>query len=76
MVSRWMENGNMKQYIKKYGGVNRLELVSLMRWKFDPPLNGPQLKGVTRGLAYLHNNEVVHGDLKSVRGTCPTILLG
>jgi serine/threonine protein kinase len=26
------------------------------------------LVGVTRGLGYLHNNELVHGDLKSVRG--------
>ena len=25
-----------------------------------------QLIGVTHGLNYLHNNEVVHGDLKSV----------
>lgn len=30
IVSQWMENGNMKQYIVKYGGVDRLKLVSLM----------------------------------------------
>ena len=31
--------------------------------------------GIARGLAYLHINEVVHGDLKSVRGGYPVIYL-
>ncbi|KAF9646789.1 kinase-like protein [Thelephora ganbajun] len=37
IVTQWMLNGNMKEY----------------------------LIGVTRGLNYLHNNEIVHGDLRS-----------
>jgi len=49
MVSRWMENGNILSFVTKYPAVNRLELMI----------------GITRGLGYLHNNEVVHGDLKS-----------
>lgn len=30
--------------------------------------SGTQLLGITRGLNYLHSNEVVHGDLKGVSG--------
>ncbi|KAF9646883.1 kinase-like protein [Thelephora ganbajun] len=48
MVSQWMPNGNMLGYVEQYPGANRLEL----------------LIGVTRGLNYLHINEVIHGDLK------------
>lgn len=36
--------------------------------RLDSPITGAQLIGVTRGLAYLHRNEVIHGDLKSVGG--------
>ena len=28
MVSEWMDNGNICEFIKKYGGVNRVQLVS------------------------------------------------
>ncbi|KAF9646875.1 kinase-like protein [Thelephora ganbajun] len=49
IVSRWMVNGNMKEYIAANPAVNRLKL----------------LIGVTRGLDYLHNNEIVHGYLES-----------
>jgi len=38
-----------------------------------PLLTGLQLTGVTRGLSYLHSNEVVHGDLKGVRGGRPQL---
>ena len=31
MVSRWMVNGNILDYAKKYTDVNRLELVCLLR---------------------------------------------
>ncbi|KAF9644871.1 kinase-like protein [Thelephora ganbajun] len=48
-VSKWMRKGDMLQYITTHPDVNRLSL----------------LIGVTRGLEYLHGNEVVHGDLKS-----------
>ena len=40
-----------------------------------PPLMGLQLTGVARGLSYLHRNEIVHGDLKGVRGVCPQVFL-
>ncbi|KAF9649193.1 kinase-like protein [Thelephora ganbajun] len=48
MVSQWMPNGNMLGYVEQYPGTNRLKL----------------LIGVTRGLNYLHVNDVIHGNLK------------
>ncbi|KAF9789522.1 kinase-like domain-containing protein [Thelephora terrestris] len=50
MVSRWMENGNLLEYLNRNQAfVDRLDL----------------LRGVIRGLNYLHKHQVVHGDLKS-----------
>ena len=68
MVAQWMENGSILSYVTKYPGANRLELVRLERQPSDPALTVKQLIGITRGLGYLHGNEVIHGDLKSVRG--------
>ena len=28
MVSEWMDNGNIREYVGKHGGVNRIQLVS------------------------------------------------
>ncbi|KAK1216068.1 hypothetical protein PQX77_021299 [Marasmius sp. AFHP31] len=52
LVSPWMENGNLLQYLKatRTEKVNRLTLVH----------------DVAAGLAYLHIRKVVHGDLKGV----------
>jgi hypothetical protein len=52
-----------KQIHQKY-----LASVRLTRRQFDLALTRVQLIWVTHGLCYLHDNEVVHGDLKSVRG--------
>ncbi|KAG8695740.1 GTP-binding protein Rho1 [Ceratobasidium sp. 394] len=48
MVSPWMENGNLREYLAKNPHVNRLDLCLQ----------------ITRGLAYLHQRDMVHGDLK------------
>ena len=71
MISQWMENGNILGYVRKHPGVNRLELVRPARQRSGPALTKMQLIGVARGLCYLHSNEVIHGDLKSVRGRGP-----
>ncbi|KAF9646872.1 kinase-like protein [Thelephora ganbajun] len=65
MVSEWMPNGNILEYITKHPAVDRLELVYLEHRRFDHTLTKLQLIGVTRGLDYLHNNEVIHGGLRS-----------
>ncbi|KAF9645531.1 kinase-like protein, partial [Thelephora ganbajun] len=48
MVSEWMANGNINEFVKTNRDTNRFEL----------------LKDVARGLMYLHKQEMVHGDLK------------
>ncbi|KAF9643195.1 kinase-like protein [Thelephora ganbajun] len=48
MVSEWMKNGNINTFVKAHTDVNRLEL----------------LRDVTAGLVYMHDQGVVHGDLK------------
>ncbi|CAE6462405.1 unnamed protein product, partial [Rhizoctonia solani] len=48
MVSEWMENGNLRQYIRRNNDVNRHELCIQ----------------IARGVSYLHGLNMVHGDLK------------
>ncbi|KAG9097248.1 hypothetical protein FS749_006714 [Ceratobasidium sp. UAMH 11750] len=48
VVSPWMENGNLRQYLTKNPDVDRLGLCCQ----------------ITKGLAYLHKQSMVHGDLK------------
>ncbi|KAF9649103.1 hypothetical protein BDM02DRAFT_3167185 [Thelephora ganbajun] len=48
MVSEWMENGNINQFIEKDRHVNRTML----------------LVDVANGLRYMHGLRIVHGDLK------------
>ncbi|KAF9786168.1 kinase-like domain-containing protein, partial [Thelephora terrestris] len=50
VVSEWMRNGNINQFVRAHPEVNRLKL----------------LEGVAKGLIYLHINEMVHGDLKGM----------
>ncbi|KAG8724640.1 hypothetical protein FRC09_016185 [Ceratobasidium sp. 395] len=54
MVSHWMENGDLKQYLNRNPGANRFR----MNWF----LKSTQL---CRGLSYLHKVGIVHGDLKA-----------
>ncbi|KAG9094795.1 hypothetical protein FS749_011790 [Ceratobasidium sp. UAMH 11750] len=48
IVSPWMENGTLPEYIAKEPDVDRLELCLQ----------------ITHGLAYLHEQNMIHGDLK------------
>jgi len=47
-VSEWMENGNISAFVRKHQEVNRVQL----------------LVDVALGLEYLHDLNLVHGDLK------------
>jgi hypothetical protein len=40
MVSQWMPNGEILEYVGKYPGANRLELVSLTHWQSGSALTG------------------------------------
>lgn len=48
MVSEWMVNGNVNEFIKAHREANRFEL----------------LKDVAVGLIYIHDKDMIHGDLK------------
>ena len=70
MVSEWMENGNINEFTKARADVNLFELVRSPGPHFYLMITIvrlPQLEDVTRGLIYMHDQGIVHGDLKGVR---------
>ncbi|KAF9645406.1 kinase-like protein [Thelephora ganbajun] len=50
IVSEWMKNGNINEFVKANIDADRLGL----------------LRGVTNGLMYLHGQGIIHGNLKGV----------
>ena len=68
VVSPWMQDGNLLQYLNKYTGALRASIVSIhdIRDSEFPKFNVHKMLGVVDGLSYLHFNDVVHGDLKGV----------
>ena len=71
MVSEWMVNGNIIDFVKANPGANRFRLV-----RFHPTSRCHtfidrrtilQLEGVAKGLIYVHGRGMIHGDLKGVR---------
>ncbi|KAF8990025.1 hypothetical protein BDQ17DRAFT_1372489 [Cyathus striatus] len=48
LVSPWMSNGNICQYLQRYPDTNRQHLIM----------------DIARGISYLHGKSIVHGDLK------------
>ena len=67
MVSEWMRNGSINEFIRSHKDVDRFELVGFFSTGSNPSLTTPQqLKDVARGLIYMHDQGMVHGDLKGV----------
>ena len=72
MVSEWMPNGNIDQYVKAHRDADRFELVSFSLGSCHPHFSlmipcFPQLADVAKGLMYMHSQGMIHGDLKGVR---------
>lgn len=69
IVSEWMSGGDLTTHIKSNQQADRIALVSPV---FDPlpkkrtTLTSQQLVDVAEGLNYLHQRDVIHGDLKGV----------
>ncbi|CAE6502833.1 unnamed protein product [Rhizoctonia solani] len=58
VVSKWMENGNLHEYMRNCPDFNRYE----------------KCIQVTRGLAYIHQYEMAHGDLNALNYIPPRSL--
>jgi len=70
MVSEWMVNGSINQFIISHRDVNRFELVGFSFLSQPHSLLMAtllvQLQDVSKGLIYMHRQEMIHGDLKGV----------
>jgi len=72
MVSEWMANRRINQFVEAHEDVDRFKLVRFLcaghrvrsSLKVVLPL---QLADAARGLIYLHDQGTTHGDLKGVR---------
>ncbi|KAG1749418.1 kinase-like domain-containing protein [Suillus lakei] len=68
LVSPWMPNGTLDSYLKHVpetlSMMDRLRLVSsICEAEYGNLLRLQQLKQITEGLQYLHDQDVIHGDL-------------
>lgn len=67
MISEWMVNGNINEFVERTEGVNRVQLVSEGAISQGNHCNLLfQLVDATTGLEYMHGLGMVHGDLKGV----------
>lgn len=66
LISDWMPNGNLTDYIKRCSGVDRLSLVGFSLLHQITHLIPRQLHDVSKAVYHLHSVNIIHGDLKGV----------
>jgi hypothetical protein len=74
MVSPLYRNDTVDQYVKRCPHANRLAIVSLHYHRKLCHSRSPyfvEITGLARGLGYIHYEDVIHGDVKSVRYCIP-----
>ena len=68
LISDWMSGGDLPGYIENNPNADRLGLVGVPPIVFTRAYARRQLFDLAKGLCYLHSCNVIHGDLKGVRG--------
>ena len=63
-----MENGDVKNFLQNHADADRPLLVRSIRilGKKTVKLMRAQVADVGSGVAYLHENDIIHGDIKGV----------
>ncbi|CAE7128010.1 unnamed protein product, partial [Rhizoctonia solani] len=64
MVSPWMENGDLRAFLRLYPETNRQELVRVFMMPRSNLMMLEQCVQMADGVAYLHGQNIVHGDIK------------
>lgn len=66
-VSPLIANGNVRRFLTENPSATRLPIVSLSTCSFRHEIYIiGKIQGTADGLAYLHSQSVIHGDLKGV----------
>jgi serine/threonine protein kinase len=72
MVSPWMENGSIRDFIRSrtctQKQINKLVGILMIHQTLPrDSLHCPKLLDSATGLAYLHDEDIIHGDFRAVR---------
>ena len=66
IVSPWIENGNVTEYLTRNPQTTRLPLVCITCSSGSLSLTRSKIRGVADGVKFLHEKNVVHCDIKGV----------